>query len=124
MAKILLVDDNSKIRIITRMMLEKTGHEVLEASSGEEGLKMLEKDTPDLILLDIMMPGMDGWEVCQKIKADEKYRDIPLVMLTVRASEEDMDKSMEYGADAHVNKPFDMEYLLDTVERQLKNRTQ
>jgi len=119
MTRILLIDDNSKIREITKMMLKKGEHEVVEASSGEEGLRILRDDRPDLILLDVMMSGEDGWKICEKIKNEEKTSDIPVVMLTVRGSEEDMDKSGASGADAHISKPFDMENLLSTVERLL-----
>jgi CheY-like chemotaxis protein len=120
MARILLVDDEPEIRIITRMMLEKAGYEVVEASNGEEGLRMLANAKPDLILLDVMMPGMKGWEVCEKIKADEKLKHIPVVMFTVRTSDEDIEQSRECGAEAHINKPFDRKELLETVERLLR----
>lgn len=120
MARILLIDDNENMRVVIRRMLETAEHKVVEAESGREALKMLEHDRPDLVLLDVMMPGEDGWEVCKKIKATEKLRGIPVAMLTVRTSEEDMNKSKESGADAHINKPFDMEHLLRTVESLLR----
>lgn len=120
MTRILLVDDNPNMRAVIKRMLEKAEHKVIEAENGEEALSMLQKDRPDLILLDIMMPGDDGWTVCRKIKANEKLKSIPVAMLTVRASEEDMNKSSMSGADAHINKPFDMEYLLRTVDTLLK----
>ncbi len=116
MAKIMVVDDNPKIRKVVRVILEKKGYEVEEARNGDECLKRLEKEKPDLILLDVMMPGEDGWEICKEIKSDEKHRDIPVAMLTVRASEEDMNKSIEHGADTHINKPFGVEDLLERVE--------
>ncbi len=117
MAKIMIVDDNPKIRTLVRMILEKEeGYKVVEVESGEECLKRLKKEKPDLILLDVMMSGKDGWEICRKIKADEKHSDIPVAMLTVRASEEDMNNSLECGADTHINKPFGVEDLLDRVE--------
>jgi DNA-binding response OmpR family regulator len=121
MARILLVDDEPEIRVLTRMMLEKAGYEVMEAKDGEEGLRSLMKDKPDLVLLDIMLPGDDGWEVCRKIKANEKTGDIPVVMFTVRTSEDSVKKSMDYAhADAQIDKPFDRKELLATVERILK----
>lgn len=120
MAMILLVDDEPDIRILTRMMLEKAGHSVVEAVNGDEGLRMLKNNRPDLILLDVMMPGMKGWKVCEKIKADKKNRDIPVVMFTIRSSEDSVKKSYECGADAHINKPFEIKELLDTIERLLK----
>lgn len=123
MARILLVDDESKIRVITKVMLEKAGHEVVEAESGADGLKILETDRPDLILLDIMMPGMEGWEVCERIKTNNKLRDIPVVMFTVRTSEEDHEMGAECGADDHIDKPFTMGELLETVEKHLDMKT-
>lgn len=116
MARIMVVDDNPKIRRVVRVILEKEGYNVEEIESGKECLRRLKKEKPDLILLDVMMPEEDGWEVCKKIKSDEKHKDIPVAMLTVRASEEDMNKSIDHGADAHINKPFDVEDLLDRVE--------
>ncbi len=119
-ARILLVDDNQNMRVVIKRMLEKAGHKIVEANTGEEALRMLEVDKPDLILLDVMMPGDDGWEVCRKIKAKEKLKGIPVAMLTVRATGDDMDMSSESGADAHITKPFDMEYLQRTVESLLR----
>jgi two-component system response regulator RpaA len=120
MARILLIDDEPDIRILTRMMLEKAGHDVVEAVDGEDGMKMLAKERPDLILLDVMMPGIKGWEVCEKIKKDRKTRDIPVVMFTIRGSEDSVRKSYASGADAHINKPFEIPELIDTVNKLLK----
>ncbi|NOZ59459.1 MAG: response regulator [Euryarchaeota archaeon] len=117
MAKILLVDDEPEMRFITRKMLEKAGHTVVEACSGEECLARLEEELPDLILLDVMMPGDDGWEVCRKIKSQDRTRGIPVVMFTVRTEEEDMLESTSSGADAHINKPFERDELLGIISR-------
>jgi len=116
-AKILLVDDEPEMRFITRKMLEKAGHTVVEACSGEECLARLEEELPDLILLDVMMPGDDGWEVCRKIKSQDRTRGIPVVMFTVRTEEEDMLESTSSGADAHINKPFERDELLGIISR-------
>lgn len=116
MPKILLVDDEPEILYLVRMMLERGGYEVVEAKNGDECLEKLQRTTPDLILLDIMMPGLDGWEICRKIKNDRETKDIPVVMLTVRTSEDSIKKSFEYaGCDAHINKPFDRKHLLDII---------
>lgn len=106
MARILVVDDEPEIVSLTKWVLEEAGHEVVEAESGEEGLKILEKDRPDLILLDVIMPEPNGWEVCKKIKTDKNLRDIPVAMFTVRTNRENVKKSMKSGADAHINKAF------------------
>jgi CheY-like chemotaxis protein len=119
MVKVLLIDDEPDIRKTTGRILEKRGYEVVEAENGKKGLEILKYDLPDIILLDVMMPGPDGWEICDIIKGDRKLKDIPVVMFTVMASEEDMEKSRECGADAHINKPFNIDELLETVERLL-----
>jgi CheY-like chemotaxis protein len=120
MARILLVDDEPDIRKLTRMMLETEGYEVLEATDGAECLEKLKEGAPDLILLDIMMPGDDGWEVCRKIRGDEKTKDVPVVMFTVRTSDDSVKKSLEYAhADAQINKPFDRKELIATVKKML-----
>lgn len=117
MPKIMLVDDVPEIIYLVRMMLEREGYEVIEAKNGDECLEKLQNTAPDLIILDIMMPGLDGWEICRKIKEAKETRDIPVVMLTVRTSEDSIKKSYEYaGCDAHINKPFDRKHLLDTIE--------
>ncbi|MFQ5976043.1 MAG: response regulator [Candidatus Hydrothermarchaeales archaeon] len=118
MAKILLVDDEPVLVDLTKMILEKDGYEVLVAKNGGECLEELEKNRPDLILLDIMMPGESGWEVCRKIKEDEKTRDIPVVMFTVRTSKASIEKSLRYAhADAHLGKPFTLDELCSMVRR-------
>jgi CheY-like chemotaxis protein len=123
MAKILLVDDEPEIRYITRRMLERAGHSVVEASDGERALKMLKEERPDLVLLDVRMPGMNGWEVCRKIKSSSETRHIPVVMFTVRTSKDSVKKSRECGAEAHINKPFEREELLRVVGEMLRSAT-
>ncbi|WP_457555201.1 response regulator [Candidatus Pyrohabitans sp.] len=122
MARIMLVDDEPEIRYITRRILERAGHDVVEAGDGEECLRKLEKERVDLILLDVMMPGIKGWEVCRRIKLDRRMRDIPVVMFTVRTSEGDVEESVKSGADAHINKPFEMSELIQVVEEILKRK--
>lgn len=116
MAKILLIDDEPDLRSTTRRLLEKAGHEVLEADSGDEGLGILKTERADLIFLDIMMPKMDGWEVLLRIKANENLKDIPVAMLSVKDSEEDILTSFKYDADLHIPIPFEENILLDAIE--------
>jgi len=117
MARILLVDDEPEIVYVTKIMLEKDGHEVVVARDSVECFEKLKAETPDLILMDIMLPGDDGWITCKKIKEDKKTQNIPVAMFTVRTSEDSVDMSFDYShADAHINKPFDREELLDTVK--------
>jgi CheY-like chemotaxis protein len=121
MARILLVDDEASIVVLTKKVLEKEGHEVVVAENGKECMKVLGKDTPDLILMDVMMPGDDGWEMCKEIKENEKTKDIPVVMFTVRTSEDEVEKSLNYAhADAQINKPFNIDELTEVVGRFLK----
>lgn len=113
----MVVDDEPDIRYLLRKMLEKEGYEVTEARDGRECLEKLKKERPDLILLDIMMPGMFGWEVSKRIKEDEMTKSIPVAMLTVRTSEEDKVKSLEESlADWHISKPMDREKLMETIK--------
>ena len=117
MAKILLVDDEPEIVVLTRMMLEKAGYGVEVAKDSAECFERLKVEKPDLILMDIMMPGDDGWVTCRKIKENEKTKDILVAMFTVRSSDDSVEKSFEYShADAHINKPFQMKELLDTIK--------
>ncbi len=115
--KIMLVDDEPDIRLIQRIILEKSGYEVVETESGEECLEKLKGEKPDIILLDVMMPGINGWETAKRIKEDESTKDIPVIMVTVRGSEADMTKSFQYSkSDGHVSKPIIREKLLKTIE--------
>ncbi|MFQ6137407.1 MAG: response regulator transcription factor [Candidatus Hydrothermarchaeales archaeon] len=123
MSKIMVVDDEELVRSILKFLLEKEGYAVVEASDGEECLDKVAAERPDLILLDIMLPGIDGWEVCKKIKEDEETKDIPVIVLTVRTSDADKLKSLRYShADVHIDKPYDNEELLGTIEMFLKSR--
>ncbi|MFQ5975865.1 MAG: PleD family two-component system response regulator [Candidatus Hydrothermarchaeales archaeon] len=122
MAELMIVDDDPGIRFIVKKILTKEGYDVSEAESGENALEKLKVERPNLILLDIMMPGIDGWETCRKIKDDDELKSIPVVILTVRSSDSDKSKSFqESGADAHLTKPIIWEKLLSTVKWVLKN---
>ncbi len=121
MTKIMLVDDEPDIIFTTKMMLERENYEVVVAKSGKECLERLMKEKPDLVLLDIMMRKIDGWEVGRKIKEGNETSHIAVVMFTVRTSDDSKIKSFEYSkADAQIDKPFSREELLDTVDRVLK----
>ena len=122
--KILTIDDQADIRRLVRMTLEFEGYEVTEASSGEDGLALLKQYEPDLILLDVMMPGMDGVAVSQYLKSDLKLRDIPVVMLTALDRESDMKAGIHAGANMYLTKPFSPIELLDKVAVLLKEKTE
>lgn len=112
---ILTIEDQPDIRRLIRMTLEFDGHAVLEASSGEEGLKMVRQHPPDLILLDVMMPGMSGLEVCSALQAHPDWQHIPVVMLTSLEGEADRSAGLHAGAKAYLHKPFGPLELLGLV---------
>ncbi|MCD6082233.1 response regulator [candidate division WOR-3 bacterium] len=119
MAKILVVEDEPEIRILVKTILEKAGYSVVEAEDGEAALRLVNEEEPDLVLLDVMIPGIEGWEVCRRIRENEATRRIPIIMVTVRTTDEDIQRSVECGANAHINKPFDQRELLDTIKKLL-----
>jgi len=121
MANILIVDDEEDIVQIFGEILRRDGHEVRGCYNGTEALEEIEKEKPDLLVLDVMMPVMDGWEVCHKIKTDEKLKDIKVVMLTVRKSYQDKIKSFyESLADWHIAKPIDKDRFLEEIKNILE----
>jgi CheY-like chemotaxis protein len=117
----MIVDDEEKIRYIVRKMLEGGGYEVLEAESGEACLEMLKSEKPDVILMDIMMPEMDGWNVVREIKKGGANEDIKICMLTIKSTGGDREKSLDAGAHWHISKPITAENLLETVRWLLTN---
>jgi diguanylate cyclase (GGDEF)-like protein len=120
MTKILLVDDSKLIMGFGKSILSKEGYEVSYAPNGHEALEMVSLETPDLILLDVVMPGMDGYEVCKRVKADEKARDIPIIMLTSKGETADKIKGLNLGAVDYITKPFDAGELIARVKTQLR----
>ena len=123
MSKILVVDDDLKIQMLVKIMLEKNGYEVKCVSSGIEAFQVLDSYEPDLIMLDVMMPVMDGYEVCRKIKSNDKTKTIPVIMLTALGMGEDFEKALENGADWYIVKPFNSRQLLSRVSMLLKGET-
>ncbi len=104
---VLLVDDEQAIRTICRVNLEGDGLAVLEAADGAEALAEVRRERPSLVLLDVMMPGVDGWSAAEQLAADAETRDIPVVFLSARAAQEDRLRAQELGAVGYVVKPFD-----------------
>ena len=115
--KILIVDDEKNIADIIAFNLKKEGYQVIKAGDGEEGVKMAMEENPDLILLDIMMPKMDGYEACKKIR---EKKNTPIIMLTARAEELDKVLGLELGADDYVTKPFGVRELMARVKANLR----
>ena len=113
--RILVVDDDAAVRDVLRTTLARGGYDVLAAASGMEGLVRAQEERPDLVLLDVMMPGMDGWEVLKLLKLDPATRDIPVVIVSVRAEPRDRIRALQEGAVDYVAKPFAVEELLAAV---------
>ena len=118
--KILIVDDEDDLRKMLKFRLEATNYEVIEASDGEEGLNKARFERPDLIILDLMLPKIDGFKVCRMLKFDERHREIPIIMFTARAQMQDEKLGRETGADAYITKPFEPNVLLGKIEELLK----
>jgi len=116
---VLVVDDERSIRLLCRVNLAASGMEVLEASNGHEALELARKERPDLLLLDVMMPELDGWSVARELAADEKTREIPIVFLTARADPADRRLGEQLGGVGYVVKPFDPVSIGDFVENVL-----
>lgn len=108
---ILVVDDEEDILDLVRYNLGKEGFDVVTVTTGEEALTMARKVMPDLLLLDLMLPGLDGFEVCKILKADEKTAHIPIIMLTAKGEESDIVSGLEIGADDYISKPFSPKVL-------------
>jgi DNA-binding response OmpR family regulator len=107
MVRVLAVDDDPMLQHLVRLNLELDGFEVEVASDGVEALEMVETFHPDLVVLDIMMPRRDGWDVCAAMKNDARYSEIPVVLLSARCQQSDMQRGREIGASAFLAKPFD-----------------
>lgn len=122
--QILCIEDEPEMIDLIRLILNRRGFEVKGANGGIEGLKMMRADHPDLVLLDLMMPDMDGWEVYQQMKADEKTRDIPVIVVTAKAQSIDRVLGLHIAkVDDYISKPFSPQELLNSVDRILNART-
>lgn len=119
--KVMIVDDEAHIVELVKVVLEDTSYEILEAYDGEEAMAKIISEKPDLILLDIMLPRMDGYEVCKRLKADEATKSIPVVMLTAKGQEVDKVKGYQSGADSYMTKPFSPLRLLTELEEKLSS---
>ena len=117
---ILIVDDEEDVLELLRFNLEKDGYKTETAVSGEEALKKAKAKRPDLIILDLMLPGIDGLEVCKKLKSDTKTENIPVIMLTAKSEESDIITGLELGAQDYITKPFSPKVLIARVRRILQ----
>ena len=124
MTKVLVIDDEAPIRLLCRVNLEAEGMEVLEAPDGPSGLEQARSHAPDVILLDVMMPGLDGWRVAEELLADPETQEIPIIFLTARAEFRDRARGLDIGGVDYVTKPFNplelaplVEGLLERIDR-------
>jgi len=119
--KILIVDDEPNIIVPLEFLMEQNNYEVKVADTGEKALDLIENYNPDLILLDIMLPGMDGYEVCQKIRMNPNFKTMKIVFLSAMARTIDIAKGMGLAADDYITKPFSNAYVVDRINALLKD---
>lgn len=119
--RILVVDDEQDMLLAIKLRLQTIGYEVHTAVDGLEGLNMARTLRPDLIILDIMLPKMNGYKISRFLKFDEEYKHIPVIMLTALGSEDDRATGVETGANAYITKPFETQVLVDTIRRFLSD---
>ena len=117
--KILFVEDEPELVKALEVRFRSQGYDIVTAMDGEEGLRKAREEDPDLIVLDIMLPKMDGYKVSRLLKFDEKRKNIPIIMLTAKAEETDRVTGEETGGDEYITKPFEWEYLLEKVKEHL-----
>ena len=115
--RVLICDDDPVILRLLQVNLEIEGYDVVAAHHGEEAVRLAISENPDAVILDIMMPRMDGYEACKQIKANESTKDIPVVVLSAKAQQADIEKGREYGVNEYLTKPFDPTELLDVIHR-------
>ena len=118
--RILAVDDSATVLEMIKSVLVAEGYEVLTAADGAEGLDTARAERPDLILLDVMLPKLDGYRVCRLLKFDKNYRDIPIVMLTAKAEDAAVATGMRTGADQYLTKPVEPDTLLAVVAKEIE----
>ena len=123
-AKILVVEDNEmNMDMLTRRLIRK-GFEVITAVDGEEGINKVETESPDLVLMDVGLPGMDGWEATEIIRADDSTKHIPIIAITAHAMAGDREKAREVGCDDYETKPIDFPRLLEKMDKLLSRDTE
>ena len=117
---ILIVDDEQSIVVPLRFLMEQKGYNVITASSGEEAVDKISKFRPDLILLDIIHPGLDGFEICQIVRENPEWKDTRIILVTTMVRDVDIAKGLAFGADAYITKPFSNSEIMKQVKELLK----
>jgi DNA-binding response OmpR family regulator len=113
--KILIVEDDEQFRDMLSMRFQSQGYAVVHAKDGEEAFAQLRKEEPDLMILDLMLPKIEGFEVCRILKFEDKYKDLPIIIATALGQREHIERAINSGADAYFIKPFDMDTLLAKI---------
>jgi two-component system, OmpR family, alkaline phosphatase synthesis response regulator PhoP len=121
--KILVVDDERDLNELVSYNLEKEGFQVVRAYNGEDALRQIFHSVPDLVVLDLMLPEIDGWEVCKRLRADNRTKQVPIIMLTARADETDKILGLELGADDYMVKPFSQKELVARIKAIFRRET-
>ena len=121
MKKILVVEDEIAISMVLKAYLEREGFDVVQVYDGLKAIPVFEETKPDLVLLDVMLPDGDGFDILWKLRRHRKYQDLPVVMLTARADAEDIGKGLRLGADGYVTKPYSKNLLAGVIEKVLKH---
>lgn len=120
--KVLLVDDEEFFRRLVAAGFEREGYAVLQADNGIDGLRIAEQEKPELIILDLVMPGLLGFEVCKSLRENSAFSNTPIIVMSAKAYKPDIDKALELGADAYIVKPIELEELMQIVREQMQKR--
>jgi DNA-binding response OmpR family regulator len=120
--KILIIDDELEMAQLLKIELETEGYSVMMAHDGVSGLELIKNEKPHLVLLDIMMPGLDGYEVLRQLRADALIKDVTVLLLTAKGLDEEIKKGLDLGADDYILKPFHAGLLIKKIERILKKK--
>ena len=120
--RILVVDDEIYIVHILEFSLTMEGYSILTASNGEEALRVIDSERPDLVVLDIMMPKLDGYEVCRRLRQDEQFQELPVILLSAKGRPIDREAGLQAGADDYITKPFSPRKLLEKIRELLERK--
>lgn len=120
--KVLLVDDEEFFRRLVAAGFEREGYAVLQADNGIDGLRIAEEEKPELIILDLVMPGLLGFEVCKSLRENPAFSNTPIIVMSAKAYKPDIDKALELGADSYIVKPIELEELMQIVREQMQKR--
>jgi DNA-binding response OmpR family regulator len=122
MAKVVIAEDEPDIRDLIRFTLQFAGYEVFAGNNGEEGYELTKREKPDIVLMDVRMPKMTGYEACRKIKADPELKDIPVIFLSAKGQEAEIQSGLDAGADEYLLKPFAPDQLTERIREILAKR--